>query len=69
MFFNELCVRRGNTHHFINSSRQSVDVLSAGSCEMGLSAATAADELLCLTHHLTGIQLLLADHIVAKHHR
>ena len=45
-----------------------IGVLAAGLSVVGLTAATALDELGGLADHLASVELMLAHHVVGQHH-
>lgn len=53
---------------FVDSGMQTVLVLTASLCVVGLSAATTLDELGSLADNLTGIETVVLDHVVGEHH-
>ena len=54
-------------YHFVYCSRQSVDVFSACSCEVRLSAAAALYQLGSFAHHLSGVESVFLHEVFAYH--
>lgn len=52
--------------NFVNGSVQSVSILAAGSCKVGLATATALDKLGGLFHQVSGFQSACHE-VVAQH--
>lgn len=54
-------------YHFVYCNRQSVDVFSACSCEVRLSAAAALYQLGSFAHHLSGVESVFLHEVFAYH--
>ena len=57
------------SNHFIDSSAETIDTLTASLSEVRLTTTTTLDEFGGFANHLTCIQSVVADHIVAHHDR
>ena len=55
--------------NLIDCSTETVDVLTASLCKVGLTTAATLNQLGSFAYHLTSIQSVVADHIVAHHDR
>ena len=55
--------------NLIDCSTETVDVLTASLSEVGLTTAATLNQLGSFAYHLSGIQTVVADHIVAHHDR
>ena len=64
-----ICLEVCQLNDFVNSSRESVDILTASLSEVRLTTTATLDELGGLANHLTGIQSVVANHIVTHHDR
>ncbi len=63
------CLEFCQLYDFVNSSRESVNTLTARLCEVRLTTATTLDKFSSFANHLTCIQSVVAYHIVAHHDR
>ena len=61
------CLEISHLNHFVNGSAESVDTLTASLSEVRLTTTATLDELGGLANHLTGIQSVVADHVVTHH--
>ena len=55
-------------YDLIHGGRDAIGVLAAGISEVGLTTATALDELGGFAHHLSGIQLMVFHQVIADGH-
>ena len=65
VLFLQLC----QFQYFVNGCAEPVGILTASLGEVGLTTTATLDKLGGFTNHLTGIQSVVADHVVAHHDR
>ena len=64
-FLKHLEVSEGDD--LVDGNAKAIDILAASLGEVRLTATTTLDEFGGLANHLTGIQTMVADHVVAHH--